>query len=622
MKKIKILTFVFALVYALSLSVYVFAAEQTITIFHTNDSHGRLVGDNSSIGIDRIAAINAANPNAILVDAGDTFHGLPFVTINRGMDAVELMNLAGYDLFTPGNHDFNYGYERLLELAQRASFDVLSANVKRGGATLFAPTAIREVEGVKIGFFGITTPGTYFLTNPTNVAGLEFADIAAASEAAIASLREEGADIIVALAHLGLYDERNPSTSNYLANAVSGIDLIIDGHSHTQLDSGYMINDVLIASAGDYMRFLGEVTLTFDSEEGVLTGRAARLIGHAEAMEFEPVPAVSARIAAILEEQDEVLNEVVTAIGTTLISDRAPGVRTQEMPLGNLVADALRAGTSADVAIINGGGLRADLIAGEITRGDIIAVLPFGNYGVTMMVSPNQLRLALENGVSAAPDESGRFPQISGFSFTFDVNRPAGSRVTSIVLGGEELDITNTNPSILLATNNFMAVGGDEYTVFADIAAENEFSALDELLLDFMRDNADLDYSAAEGRIVMVEGYYVPAVAYEVEKAEEAEEAEEVEEVTAEPVEAAEPVQEPAPVTVAVTVAPADARQVQVVNAWFLNVRAGAGVEHNPVGVLARGDVVDVLETRFGWMLIVSGGLQGWSYSGFLAAVE
>jgi len=622
MKRIKAVTFILVLVYALSLSVITFAAEQTITIFHTNDSHGRFVGGGGVIGIDRIAAIKAATPGAILVDAGDTLHGLPFVTINQGVDAVELMNLAGYDLFTPGNHDFNYGQEALLALAGRADFEVISANILRNGGTLFNPTAVIEVEGVKVGFFGISSPDTYFLTNPTNVAGLEFANIITSAQTAVAALKEDGVDVIVALTHLGLVEDRGTSTSVALANAVDGIDVIIDGHSHTQLDQGQMVNGVLIASARDYMGFLGQVTITFDTEEGAVTARTAALISAEEAMEFEPNPAVAARIEAILAEQDVILNEVVASIGTTLSSARSPGVRTQEMPLGNLVADALRAGTSADVAVLNGGGLRADLVEGEITRGDVIAVLPFGNYGVTLMVSPAQLKEALENGVSAAPDENGRFPQVSGFSFIFDVNRPVGSRVTSITMNGEELNLANSDTTILLATNNFMAVGGDEYTVFADLATENEFSALDELLLDFMRGNAGLDYSAAEGRIVMVAGAEVAVEALE-EVVEEATAVEEIaEEVTEE---VAEVTAEPVPIVTLPATVPDTAvgtNRAQVVNAWFLNVRAGAGIDHNAVGFLARGDVVSVLEERFGWLLIANDSLQGWSYSGYLEMVD
>ena len=621
-KSSKTVTFVLALVLAMSFSVIAYAAEQTVTIFHTNDIHGRFVGTGSTIGVDVVATIRQETPNALLIDAGDTLHGLPFVTINRGADAVDLMSLAGFDLFTPGNHDFNYGYQRLIELAQRATFDVVSANIRRNGENLFTPYVVRDVGDVKIGFFGLTTPDTAFLTNPADVVGIEFADIITSAETAVAALQEEGAHVIVAIVHLGITEDRGVATSVALAEAVGAIDVIIDGHSHSQLDNGLMVNNVLIASASDYLEFLGRVTITVDTEEGVVTERAATLMSHEEAMEFEPHPVVSARIEAILAEQNEVLSEVVATIGTTLSSARAPGVRTQEMPLGNLVADAIKAGTNADVVLINGGGLRADLVEGEITRGDIIAVLPFGNYGVTLMVSPYQFRMALENAVSVMPDESGRFPQVSGFSFVFDVNRPAGSRVTSITMNGEELDLANTEATILLATNDFMSVGGDEFTVFVDIPTVNEFAGLDEMLLNFMRSATDLN-AVVEGRIVMVEGEAVAieAVVEEevVEEVAEVEEAvEEVEEITQETEEVEYSVVEPAP-AVAVVV---EGNRAEVVRAWFLNVRSGAGIDHNPVGVLVRGDVVNVLDTRFGWMLIVSGDLQGWSYSGYLEIVE
>ena len=253
MKKVKAMMFVTTLIFALLFASTVLAQDTTITILHTNDIHGRFISTNTTIGIDTIAAIYAEIENAILVDAGDTFHGLPFVTLNQGLSAVELMNLSGYSFFTPGNHDFNYGLDRLLELEDMAEFGFLSANIYRGGELLFNDIAVVEIEGVTVGFFGLATPNTTHLTNPANVIDLTFGDPIDAAKRSVAILQDKGVDIIVALGHLGS-GARNAHTIDGwaidVALAVPEIDVIIDGHSHSVHETGELVNGVLIVQAG------------------------------------------------------------------------------------------------------------------------------------------------------------------------------------------------------------------------------------------------------------------------------------------------------------------------------------------------------------------------------------
>jgi len=580
----------------LTIASVAYAADKTITIFHTNDAHGRFVEDSSIIGIAAIAGIKADTPNALLVDAGDTLHGLPFATLNQGRDIVELMNIAGYDLFTPGNHDFNYGYETLVELAKLANFDVISVNVKKDGQPVFLPTIVKEIDGVKIGFFGVSTPETLFKTNPANITGLTFDGVLEAATAAVAALQGQNVDLIVALTHLGT-DASSEVTSTWLAGAVAGIDLIIDGHCHSLHEEGLQAGDTLIVSAKEYQNFLGRVVIVFDADNAV-TDITAGLIGKEAAAEYTPSAAVAAKIDEINAAQSAVLDVVVGSIGYSLSSAREPGVRTQEMPLGNLVADALKAGTGAQIAITNGGGLRADLNEGDIAIRDIIAVLPFGNYGVTKYVTPAQLKEILENGVDSAPAAAGKFPQIAGFSFVYDPEAPAGNRVATIAVGGTAVALTDTTTKILVAINDFMAVGGDGYTTFAALPTENEFNAMDEMLLDFIRENADVVYTQAEGRIKAEPGILpavpVPPIA------------------TIPPVEPAAPAETPAPV------APAGTQIGVVVNCQAVNVRAGGGVRHNVLRVLRAGNTVTVLDSRFGWYLVNDGQADGWIYSAYL----
>ncbi|MGL5086631.1 MAG: metallophosphoesterase, partial [Clostridium sp.] len=173
-----------------------------LTILHTNDTHGRVKADSSVIGIDTIAAIKKSTPNSLLVDAGDTLHGLPFATMNKGADIVELMKMSGYDLMAPGNHDFNYGYERLVELRNLANsgtngFDIISANVNKGDSTLLNANSVKVIDGVKVGFFGVTTPETEYKTNPNNVKGIDFKDPIETAVKQVQSLKAQGADISI-----------------------------------------------------------------------------------------------------------------------------------------------------------------------------------------------------------------------------------------------------------------------------------------------------------------------------------------------------------------------------------------------------------------------------------------
>ena len=483
-----------------TLALQVEAAEDSIiNILHTNDMHGRFIGSGSIMGVDLIAGIANALPNTILVDAGDTFHGIPFATLNQGEDTVVLMNMAGYRVMTPGNHDFNYGQDRLLELAEIADFSIISQNIVRANGQNFLPaTTVIEINGFRVGFFGLSHTNTPTLTNPVNVSGLQFTDFIDGARQAVHVLRmDENVDLVVALVHLGSGARSEDRIDGYaiqLAENVGGIDLIIDGHSHTLHEEGVWINDALLVQAGQHGSHVGVVEVDLSSH--VL---AARVISVAEAQaNFEPNAEITALIEEIRAGQQEILSQPITEIGQTLPNDR---VRYEETALGNLVADALRAGSNADIALTNGGGIRDVLNAGTVTVGDVIIVLPFGNYGVTMEITPAQLREVLEHSVSNQPNASGGFMQISGFSFVFDPDAEVGSRVVSINIGGTQVSLNDTQTTFIVATNDFLAAGGDGYSVFADLPRVLEFSAMDELFMAHIA-SADINYET-EGRITV-----------------------------------------------------------------------------------------------------------------------
>ncbi|NBI29937.1 5'-nucleotidase C-terminal domain-containing protein [Chengkuizengella marina] len=477
-------------------------AVKKITILHTNDTHARInEGKYDGMGLAKLSTLvkqhEADNANVLLLDAGDTFHGTTFATLEQGKSIAEVFNAVGYDGMAAGNHDFNYGYERLLELKEMVTFPVLSANVivEETGELLLPPYMIQEVDGVKLGIFGLSTPETHFKTHPKNVEGLEFTDPVQAAQEMVAELQSQEVDVIIALTHLGT-DASSTDTSIKVAEGAPGIDLIVDGHSHTEDNIGE--SGTLIVSSGEYTKNLGVVELTFD-ENNELVSKEGSLITKEDATEVEPDAEVQAVIDVITASQETILAEVVGSTSVVLDGEREQ-VRAGETNLGNLITDAMLNETGADVALTNGGGIRASIDVGEITKGEVITVLPFGNYIVTKEVSGAVIKAALENGIDSYPDAKGAFPHVAGIDYTIDASKPAGERAVSIQINGEPIDLEKT---YVLATNDFLAAGGDEYTMFADIAIKNEYPALDEVLIQYIQEKGTVS-PVVENRITAI----------------------------------------------------------------------------------------------------------------------
>jgi 2',3'-cyclic-nucleotide 2'-phosphodiesterase (5'-nucleotidase family) len=462
--------------------------EKKITILHTNDSHGRVEeGSYDGMGFAKLSSLvkqyESQNPNTLLLDAGDTIHGTTFATLEKGESIVEVLNAVGYDGMAAGNHDFNYGYERLLELEKLMNFPLLSGNVrKQDNSLLLKPYEIKEVDGIRVGIFGLSTPETHYKTHPKNVEGLTFTDPVAEAKAIVQELKSQNVDAIIAVTHLGI-DESSTDTSIKVAQGAPGIDLIVDGHSHTTLVEGLQgENDTLIVSAGEYTKNLGVVELTFNDQKK-LVNKVAKLISKEEAANVEPDSSITTVINEIKEAQQTILSEVIGETAVNLDGERSQ-VRAGETNLGNLITESMIHMTGAEVAITNGGGIRASVAKGKITKGDVITVLPFGNYIVTKYLTGEQIKSALENGVSSYPEAKGAFPHVSGMTFAIDPAQEAGSRVHSIMINGATLDLKH---SYLVATNDFLAAGGDEYTSFKDSPIANEFPALDEALISYIQ---------------------------------------------------------------------------------------------------------------------------------------
>lgn len=588
----KSLLFVSLLAVALWVAPVTVLAQETttITILHTNDIHGRFVNTGgSAMGVDTIAAIYAQMENAILVDAGDTIHGLPFVNIGEGHNAIELMNLAGYSVMTPGNHEFNFGWQRLVELEEMANFPFIAANVYQGGQYMFPPYKIFDIAGVYVGFVGIATPDTPITTHPNNVIGISFTDPVEAARSSVQVLQEAGVDVVVVLAHLG------EEWAARIAAEVPGIDLFIDGHSHELIEGGYMLDDMLMVQAGGHGAFLGVVEVTV--ADGEVTARSASIIDRDYALEnFTPVPHITAAIAAMNTELEGAFSEVVGYIPVTIYGDggeHRENLRSREVPIGNLVADSMRWATNAQLALMNSGGIRYHFHAGDITVGDVIEVLAFPNYIVVVEITPYLLREALENGVSMMPG-NGRFPQISGFSFVFNEYAEDNERVISISVNGQELDLTDNTTTFTLAINDFTLEGGDGYTTFTGLNQIGQAGVLSDVFVDYL---AVADMSA--GRFVE-EGRMVNAAAS-----------------------AAQPYIPNIPIP-SITPPPIAQTGVQgvtgtVVNCWYLNVRRGGSPQEDAIGHLRVGDVVSIIETNdWNWHHIQTPYITGWVYGGYI----
>lgn len=538
-----------------SMSGYALAAESTtdrssqeIVIYHTNDTHGYLQGDGESIiGIDLVAGLKESTPDSILVDAGDATQGLPLASLTQGADVIQLMNLAGYDLMTAGNHEFDFGTDRFLSNAELADFPILAANIYRDGIPLLQDVqegnngchAIIERNGVRIGFFGLTTTDTATATNPAGIADLEFKDEIETAKEEIDHLEAEDADVIIAMCHMGDMDAS--CTSADLAEAMTGeyqdkIDVIIDGHSHTIENEE--TNGILIVQTGSGMTGVGKLTLQVNGDEVSAT---EELLDAAALSDVTPDEAVAEQLAQIEASQTEMLSETVGSSETTLWAGQVGVVavtRLVETNYGDFTADAFRAaaegyvqtlGTDTDLPVIaveNGGGIRAMAPNGDITMGDLISAFPFSNTIYLKKVTPAVLYEVMEvsgttldgqdkdTGMLLQQTNSGGFLQISGFTVVFNPDGEAGNRVTSITLDGqtEPLDRADTTTEIIMASNNYIMSGGNDYTMLGELPkygeAGGELETVQAYLENCLENGVLQGYAGTQNRIQMrSEGY-------------------------------------------------------------------------------------------------------------------
>lgn len=456
---------------------------KTITILHTNDMHGFFrYGDFDGMGAAKmmtyINEIRAANKNTLLIDAGDALQGDNLVTLSKGEEGTKVLNALGYNAMAVGNHEFDYGSAQTVKLQGLLNFPMLASNVKTAdGKLLLDDYKIFTVDGIKVGVFGVTTPETTYKTHPDNVVGITFADIYKTSEQMVKTLKAEGAQVIIAAAHLG---DEGDFTSGSLATKVAGIDVILDGHSHSTYETGKLVNGALIVSAGEKTKNVGNVELTVT--DGVVTAKTAKLFTKELSKTTAADPELTEVVYAINKLNSVTTSQVVATSPVVLVGEKAV-VRAGESNLGNLITEALLNVSKADIAFTNGGGIRASIDVGPVTKGEILTVLPYGNTVRVIEITGADILAALEVGVDTYPVAKGAFPHVAGMTVTFDATKAAKSRIVEVKIGGVALDKAKTYK---MATNDFLVAGGDGYTMFVGKKVVAEFGAMDEILIDYM----------------------------------------------------------------------------------------------------------------------------------------
>ncbi|MFE8696473.1 5'-nucleotidase C-terminal domain-containing protein [Cytobacillus sp. FJAT-53684] len=485
-----------------------------LSIMHTNDTHANL--DSVAKRATAIKEVRAKKKNSLLIDAGDVFSGTLYFNEFRGQADLAFMNYLKYDVMTFGNHEFDLGsstdgHKALAEFVKNAKFPFVSANVDFSGDSLFNGIyhggtiaeeikdgqiysgIVKEVNGEKIGIFGLTTEETADISSPGKVKFQNYIDQA---KKTVKAFEDKGINKIVAVTHIGYDDNAEYDNDLELAKAVDGIDVIVGGHSHTQLDKPVVIekdkngkekDPTVIVQAYQYSDFLGTINVEFD-KNGKVVGQAGKLIKVAEKAE-------DAEAAKMLKQYADKIKEVKnseTGAATTsdLTNPRANdtsvfSVRSNETQLGNLITDGMldkakEYNENVVIAMQNGGGIRAALDKGPITLGDVLTVLPFGNTLATMKLTGAEIITALEHSVSQSPKEHGGFLHVSGMKFTYDSTKASGERVVSVEVKGKDGTFTalDKTKEYVIATNAFTAKGGDNYAVFKKAYEEGRVTDL------------------------------------------------------------------------------------------------------------------------------------------------
>lgn len=521
--KLSVFLFLLSLGFAIALpNLPVFHSEFNLRLLHTNDHHAHLEPiniNNHSLGgiaqrktlVDSL--INNSKTPTLLLDAGDIFQGTLYFNQYLGQADLPFYNQLNYAAVSLGNHEFDRGQTVLANFIKKAKFPLLSANItldpKSPLSGLVKPWVIIPVRGEKIGIFGLITEETINLSNPGQ--GITFKNSIQTAKQTVETLQKKGVNKIIALTHLGIESDLN------LARQVNGIDVIIGGHSHTPLGSipnakhPYPLveknpngDPVLVVTDWEWGKYLGDLEVKFDQTGNVIDWQGSlHPIDHkikADTAFAQQLKVFSTPLAILRQ----------TIIGKTalLLDGNRDKIRTQGTNLGNLIADAVLYQLKSDggqIAILNGGGIRASIPPGNISISQVIEALPFGNTIGRVDLTGQQIKQALEHGVSKVEFGEGQFPQVSGLRFVYNPKAPAGSRIVSIaVLDQKDQEKPlNLNATYRVVTNSFLMTGGDGYeSLKAGKNAVDTGFLLVDAVIDYIKEKSPINYNLSDRIIV------------------------------------------------------------------------------------------------------------------------
>lgn len=529
------------------------SADKGIVIIHVNDAHCGINADDETFGYADIAAyeakLKAKGYTTLLVDAGDYVQGDVIGTLSDGEYIIDIMNELDFDVATLGNHEFDYGMEQFKKFTEKAEFEIVCSNFidLKKNKPVFDGWTMVEAEGVKLGFVGISTPETVVKSDPSNFkdkngefiysfcAGDNGKELYNSVQASVDAAEAAGADMIVALGHLGIDEQSSPWTSREVIENTSGIDLFIDGHSHSLIESEIVTDakgdKVVLTSTGTKLQSIGAVTIADGKITSELVEKGDYTVSEdASSEENKAYKTASEFISGIEEQYEKLVNTVVakTDVDLTTMDPQKPEeriIRNRETNLGDLCADAYRTMMDADIAFVNGGGIRANIDNGDITYGEIIAVHPYGNSICLIEATGQEILDALELGACSYPGESGGFLQVSGLTYEIHSGIPSSVvltenkefvkvdgeyRVKNVLVNGKPLDLDKT---YTLASHNYMLKsGGDGFTMFRDNKLLKDEVLIDnQALINYIVDELDGSVGEAyknplgDGRITVVE---------------------------------------------------------------------------------------------------------------------
>ena len=542
MKKLFSMLLTAAMVMGLSVPVMAGDMDGKLVIMHTNDIHGHYETTEEQIGIAGVAALKNyyvdQGAEVLLVDAGDFSQGTTLVNHDKGLKAAAYLVAADYDAVSFGNHEFDFGQEAVKDIAatlKAGRIPVLAANILKAGTNepYFGDNIVFELDGIKVGMFGLDTAETQTKSAPSSVAGMNFVDkeeMFALAQAQVDELKAAGCEYIICIAHLGVDDESIGRRSTDMAAAVKGIDLVIDGHSHTEMPGGEVVGETMIVSTGSYLANVGTVVVDMETKE-----ETAALISAADYAANYGVydERLTMMVAADTEEINAIYEGIFAETKVDLNGERDPGVRTLETNLGDFAADAyLYAGRqyvkeagldmTVDLALANGGGIRASIPAGEISMNTLYTVFPYGNTVALVTITGEQLLEVLEASTFCTPTAIGGFPQIAGAEFTINTAVPyengeqypnstyyapanPGSRVTINSVNGKPFDPA---ANYTVVVNSFQAEGGDTYYALTQGSFTHDTAIVDaDALISYVNSMNGVigeEYAEPQGRITIV----------------------------------------------------------------------------------------------------------------------